>query len=222
MHIVYITYQSQRVLGMKRYVRIKRMLDFIFAAIFLILAFPLMVLIGLAIKINDPNGPILFRQSRPGKHAKIFTIYKFRTMVVDAEKNGKLLSDSERITRVGAFLRKTSIDEWPQLVNILRGEMSFIGPRPLMIQHLNNYTKEQMRRHDVTPGMSGWAQVNGRNRISFEEKFTYDIWYVENISFKVDVKILLRTIRYVATGMHIEHCNQEVRMPFLENHKKQI
>ena len=173
---------------------IKRILDLVFAVILLILLSPIMLLAAIAIKIEDPKGPVLFKQKRPGKDAKIFTVYKFRTMRIETEKDGKPLSDIERITRVGAFLRKTSVDELPQLLNVIRGEMSFIGPRPLRVEYLDYYTPEQMRRHEVLPGISGWAQVNGRNAISWEEKFRYDVWYVDNMSFLLDLKIVVMTI----------------------------
>jgi lipopolysaccharide/colanic/teichoic acid biosynthesis glycosyltransferase len=179
---------------MKIYPYIKRILDFIFAIILLVITSPVMLLAAIAIKLEDPKGPILFKQKRPGKNAKIFTVYKFRTMRVETEKDGRPLTDMERMTKVGSFLRKTSIDELPQLFNIIRGEMSFIGPRPLLVQYLELYTPEQMRRHEVTPGISGWAQVNGRNAISWEEKFKYDVWYVDNQSFLLDLKILFLTI----------------------------
>ncbi|MBZ4656150.1 MAG: UDP-galactose phosphate transferase [Thermoanaerobacter sp.] len=179
---------------MKIYPYIKRILDFIFAIILLVITSPVMLLAAIAIKIEDPKGPVLFKQKRPGKNAKIFTVYKFRTMRVETEKDGRPLTDMERMTKVGSFLRKTSIDELPQLFNIIRGEMSFIGPRPLLVQYLELYTPEQMRRHEVTPGISGWAQVNGRNAISWEEKFKYDVWYVDNQSFLLDLKILFLTI----------------------------
>jgi lipopolysaccharide/colanic/teichoic acid biosynthesis glycosyltransferase len=173
---------------------IKRILDFVFAVVLLVLLSPIMLLAAIAIKIEDPKGPVLFKQKRPGKDTKIFTVYKFRTMRVETEKEGRTLSDMERITKVGAFLRKTSIDELPQLFNIIRGEMSFIGPRPLLVEYLDYYTPEQMRRHEVMPGISGWAQVNGRNAISWEEKFKYDVWYVDNMSFLLDLKIVFMTI----------------------------
>ena len=176
----------------KRYV--KRILDFVFAIILLVILSPIMLIAAIAIKIEDSNGPVLFKQKRPGKDAKIFTVYKFRTMKVETEKNGKPLTDMERMTKVGSILRKTSIDELPQLFNIIRGEMSFIGPRPLLVRYLELYTPEEMRRHEVLPGISGWAQVNGRNAISWEEKFKLDVWYVDNQSFLVDLKILFMTI----------------------------
>lgn len=173
---------------------IKRILDLVFAVVLLVLLSPIMLLAAIAIKIEDPRGPALFKQKRVGKDAKNFTVYKFRTMRVETEKDGRPLSDMERITKVGSFLRKASIDELPQLFNIIRGEMSFIGPRPLLVEYLELYTPEQMRRHEVTPGISGWAQVNGRNAINWEEKFKYDVWYVDNMSFLLDLKIVFMTI----------------------------
>lgn len=189
------------------------MLDFVFAVILLIIASPIMLLAAIAIKLEDPKGPVLFRQKRPGKNAKIFTVYKFRTMRVETEKDGRPLTDMERMTKVGSFLRKTSIDELPQLFNIIRGEMSFIGPRPLLVQYLELYTPEQMRRHEVTPGISGWAQVNGRNAISWEEKFKYDVWYVDNQSVLLDFKILFLTIYNILKREGINN-SQGDTMPF--------
>ena len=168
-------------------------MDILSAAILLIILSPVMLLAALAIKL-DSKGPVLFRQQRPGKNGRIFTISKFRTMRIETEKDGRPLSDMERMTRTGKILRKTSIDELPQLFNILMGNMSFIGPRPLLVQYLEHYSPEQMRRHDVKPGISGWAQVNGRNTIDWEEKFKLDVWYVEHISFLLDVKILFLTV----------------------------
>ena len=192
---------------------IKRNLDFIFAIILLIFLSPIMILAAIAIKLEDPTGPIFFKQKRPGKNAEIFEVIKFRTMIVDMEQDGKKLSDMERLTKVGSFLRKTSIDELPQLFNIIRGEMSFIGPRPLLVEYLKYYSPEQMRRHDVTPGISGWAQVNGRNAISWEEKFQYDIWYVDNQSFFLDLKIFLLTIYSVLNKKGINNSTGDT-MPF--------
>lgn len=192
---------------------IKRILDFIFAIILLIILSPVMLIAAMAIKLEDPKGPILFKQNRPGKDAKIFEVFKFRTMIVDKERDGRKLSDMERLTRVGSFLRKTSIDELPQLFNIIRGEMSFIGPRPLLVEYLNYYSPEQMRRHEVTPGISGWAQVNGRNAISWEEKFEYDVWYVDNQSFYLDLKIFFLTIYSVLNKKGINNSTNDT-MPF--------
>ena len=180
---------------MYRYV--KRGLDFIVSFLMLVILSPLMLIAAILIK-NNLDGPVLFKQERPGKNGKIFTVYKFRTMSVKThDESGRELSDVERMTGIGNFLRKTSIDELPQLINILKGEMSFIGPRPLLKEYLPLYTKEQMHRHDVTPGISGWAQVNGRNTISWEEKFALDVYYADNLSFKLDVKIFFKTIANV-------------------------
>lgn len=178
---------------MKPYILVKRILDFLFAALLLLVASPIMLGAVIAIKIES-KGSVLFKQERPGKNCRIFTIYKFRTMRVEMEKDGVYLSDLERLTKVGSFLRKTSIDELPQLFNILRFEMSFIGPRPLLTMYLNHYSPEQMRRHEVTPGISGWAQVNGRTVLTWAEKYKFDIWYVDHISLLLDVKIILQTI----------------------------
>jgi len=198
---------------------VKRILDFIFAIFLLVMASPVMLLAAIAIKIEDPKGPILFRQKRPGKNAKIFTVYKFRTMRVETERDGRLLTDMERMTKIGSLLRKTSIDELPQIFNIIRGEMSFIGPRPLLVQYLEFYSLEQMRRHEVTPGISGWAQVNGRNAISWEEKFEYDVWYVDNQSFLLDLKILFMTICNVIKREGINY-NQKDTMPYFNGTNK--
>ncbi|EHQ89368.1 sugar transferase [Desulfosporosinus youngiae] len=179
-----------------KYIKIKRVMDFIFSLILLIVISPIMLCAAVAIKCGG-QGPVLFKQERPGKDGVIFTIYKFRTMRLETEKDGHPLSDMERMTRVGMMLRKLSIDELPQLLNILRGNMSFIGPRPLLIQYLERYTPEQMRRHDVTPGISGWAQINGRNGIDWETRFEYDLWYVKNISFLTDLKIFLGTLAVI-------------------------
>ncbi|OMD48001.1 lipid carrier--UDP-N-acetylgalactosaminyltransferase [Paenibacillus borealis] len=178
---------------MKPYLLIKRMLDCFFACLLLIIASPIMFAASIAIMVSS-KGPLLFRQKRPGINGEIFTVFKFRTMSLDRDSNGDLLPDIERMTRVGSFLRKTSIDELPQLFNIIRGEMSFIGPRPLLVEYLEYYSKEELRRHDVIPGISGWAQVNGRNSISWDEKFKLDLWYVDHISFLLDLKIVIKTM----------------------------
>ncbi|MCG8539345.1 MAG: sugar transferase [Clostridia bacterium] len=181
---------------MKPYLRVKRVLDFIFALVLLIITLPILIIVAIAIKVES-KGPVIFKQKRTGKNGKIFTVNKFRTMRVEAEKDDQLLSDKQRITTLGNFLRKTSIDELPQLFNVLKGDMSFIGPRPLLVQYLDLYSTEQMRRHEVTPGISGWAQVNGRNTISWKEKFKYDVWYVDHISLTLDFKIVFMTINKV-------------------------
>ena len=155
--------------------------------------FPLMVLIAVAIAITM-GAPILFRQERPGLYGKPFTLYKFKTMTDAMDVNRMLLHDADRLTSLGRFLRATSLDELPELFNMLKGDMSIVGPRPLLMQYLDRYTKEQARRHEVKPGLTGWAQVNGRNALSWEEKFKLDVWYVDNRSFGLDLKIILMTV----------------------------
>lgn len=176
---------------------IKRAFDITASAVILTVSSPVMLAAAAAIKTSD-GGHVLFRQKRPGKNGKIFTVYKFRTMKEKTEdENGNPLSDMERMTKAGSFLRKTSLDELPQFVNVLKGEMSFIGPRPLLCEYLELYSEEQMRRHEVRPGITGWAQVNGRNAISWEEKFDYDIYYVDHMSLGLDIKIILKTVKNV-------------------------
>ena len=176
---------------------VKRSFDIAASSVILTVSLPVMLAAGAAIKASD-GGSILFKQKRPGKNGKIFTVYKFRTMKEKTvDENGNPLSDMERMTKTGSFLRKTSLDELPQFVNVLKGEMSFIGPRPLLCEYLPLYSPEQMRRHDVRPGITGWAQVNGRNAISWEEKFAYDIYYVDNMSLSLDTKIIFKTIKNV-------------------------
>lgn len=173
----------------------KRIMDFVASLTSLIILSPLMVLSAVLVKISD-GGSVLFKQRRPGKDGKIFTVYKFRTMSEKTEdENGRELSDVERMTKIGSFLRKTSLDELPQLFNVLKGDMSFIGPRPLLCEYLELYTPYQMRRHEVLPGISGLAQVNGRNAITWEEKFDYDVYYVDHMSFWLDLKIIFKTIK---------------------------
>jgi len=170
----------------------KILFDKIFAIILILLFLPLYIIISLLIYLKMGN-PILFKQKRPGKNGKIFEIYKFRTMTNEKDENDQLLSDEQRLIGIGKFVRSTSLDELPQLFNVLRGEMSFVGPRPLLIEYLPLYNKRQKKRHDVLPGITGWAQVNGRNAISWEQKFEYDVWYVEHQSFWLDMKILWMT-----------------------------
>lgn len=175
---------------------IKRILDFLLSGIVLIiLAIPL-IIVGLLIKVQL-GSPILFRQKRPGKNGKIFEIIKFRTMNNTKDENGNLLPDDLRLTKFGKFIRSTSIDELPELINILKGDMSIVGPRPLLVEYLDLYNEEQKHRHDVRPGLTGLAQVNGRNCITWEAKFKYDIEYVNNITFVNDCKIILKTIEKV-------------------------
>lgn len=173
----------------------KRIMDFVASLTALIILSPLIALSAVLVKISD-GGSVIFKQRRPGKDGKIFTVYKFRTMSEKTEdENGRELSDVERMTKIGSFLRKTSLDELPQLFNVLKGDMSFIGPRPLLCEYLELYTPYQMRRHEVLPGISGLAQINGRNAITWEEKFDYDVYYVDHMSFWLDLRILFKTIK---------------------------
>ncbi len=171
---------------------IKRGMDILGAALGLALCFPLFALIALLVKLDSP-GPVFFRQVRPGLHGRPFVIYKFRTMREAYDEQGNPLPDEQRLTRLGRWLRSTSLDELPELFNVLKGEMSLVGPRPLLMEYLDRYTPEQARRHEVKPGITGWAQVNGRNAISWEEKFRLDVWYVDNWSLWLDLKIILLT-----------------------------
>ena len=171
---------------------IKPILDFILAFLLIVIFSPIILIVALLIKLKL-GSPILFTQERPGLNGKIFRIYKFRTMSDERDSKGDLLSDELRLKGFGKFIRKSSLDELPQLFNVLKGEMSFVGPRPLLVEYLKLYNQEQAKRHNVKPGITGWAQVNGRNAISWEEKFKLDVYYVEHISFMLDCKILYMT-----------------------------
>lgn len=172
---------------------VKEMADKIVSLIALFILSPILVTIGIMIR-HRMGSPILFTQSRPGKDGKIFTFYKFRTMTNQCDADGNLLSDEQRLTTFGKLLRQTSLDELPQLWNVIKGDMSLVGPRPLLVKYLDLYTPEQARRHQVKPGITGWTQVNGRNSLSWENKFKLDVWYVDNWSLWLDFKILLLTI----------------------------
>ncbi len=172
---------------------LKRLFDLLFSLFLLVLLLPLFILLAVLVYI-DLGSPVLFRQQRPGLQGKPFTFYKFRTMNNGTNENGRLMPDENRLTGFGRFLRGTSLDELPQLFNVIRGDMSLVGPRPLLMEYLDLYTDEQMRRHEVRPGITGWAQVNGRNAITWEEKFSLDLWYVDNRSFLLDIRIILLTI----------------------------
>lgn len=174
----------------------KRILDFSVAFLLLFLLSPLLLFATIGLFVANSGKPF-FLQQRPGKDGEIFTIVKFKTMNDAKDKDGNLLSDAERLTPIGRFVRKTSLDELPQLFNVLKGDMSLIGPRPLLVQYLPLYNEQQRKRHNVRPGITGWAQVNGRNAISWKQKFDYDVWYTENISLKLDVLIVLKTIQKV-------------------------
>jgi sugar transferase EpsL len=170
----------------------KRLLDLLVTTLSLLIALPLMLVLSLLVWIFL-GVPVLFRQQRPGYKGRPFITYKFRTMTSHTGPDGVLLPDAERLTVFGRFLRSTSLDDLPQFINVLRGEMSLVGPRPLLMQYLNRYTPEQMRRHDVLPGITGWAQIHGRNTLDWEEKFRLDVWYVDHWSFWLDLKILFLT-----------------------------
>ncbi|MFR9669533.1 MAG: sugar transferase [Rikenellaceae bacterium] len=175
----------------------KRVIDFTAALVALLLLLPFLVVVWLWLTVANKGAGALFFQQRPGRGERIFKIIKFKTMSDERDAEGNLLPDAERLTRVGKFVRSTSIDELPQLINVLKGDMSFIGPRPLLIEYLPLYSQEQSRRHHVRPGISGWAQCNGRNAISWSKKFELDVWYVDNISFITDLKILFTTFKKV-------------------------
>ncbi len=186
--------------------------DRVMAALLLLLFSPILIVVAIVLQIRM-GSPIVFTQARPGKNSKIFTVYKFRTMTSDCDKAGNLLSDEERLIPLGQFLRKASLDELPQLWNVLVGDMSFVGPRPLLVRYLERYSPEQARRHDVQPGITGWAQVNGRNALTWDEKFRLDLWYVDNWSLWLDLKILLLTVKKVFKQEGISQNENVVAMP---------
>lgn len=175
---------------------LKRVLDISCSLGFILCFWWLYILIAILVKLKL-GSPIIFEQKRPGLNGKIFTMYKFRSMTDAKDKNGNLLSDAERLPRFGQLLRATSLDEIPEFINVLKGEMSLIGPRPLLVEYLERYNTEQKRRHNVRPGITGWAQVNGRNAISWEQKFKYDVEYVDKLSFLLDMKIVFLTIKKI-------------------------
>ncbi len=175
----------------------KRILDFIISLLALICLSPILLVVTIWLHFANKGAGAFFLQERPGKDAKIFKIIKFKTMTDERDADGNLLPDAQRLTKVGKFVRSTSIDELPQLINVLKGDMALIGPRPLLVQYLPLYSKEQARRHEVRPGITGWAQCHGRNAISWTEKFKLDVWYVDNVSFKTDINIIFTTIKKV-------------------------
>jgi len=193
--------------------RIKMVLDRFFALLLLLCLFPIFILIAVLVLFIN-GSPIIFRQERPGLNEKIFTIFKFRTMKNEHDSDGNLLPDINRITRFGMFLRTWSLDELPELLNILKGDMSFVGPRPLLIKYLPLYNDVQKRRHSVKPGLTGWAQINGRNVTTWEARFDHDIYYVDNISFGFDLKIVLRTLLKVIKRDGINSSKNETMEEF--------
>ena len=198
---------------------IKSLLDRLFAAIALIILSPFITILAIAIYFNM-GSPVIFSQPRGGKNSSTFTFYKFRTMTDERDSSGNLLPDMERLTSFGKFLRQTSLDELPQLWNVLRGDMSFVGPRPLICAYLDRYTPEQARRHDVLPGITGWAQINGRNSISWEEKFKLDLWYIKHWSLWLDLKILVQTFIKVIVKEGVDENTDTTSTEFLGTAKK--
>ncbi|RGV52547.1 sugar transferase [Bacteroides intestinalis] len=176
---------------------VKRLIDFIIVFCALMLIWPILLLISIWLHFANKEAGVFFTQERPGKSGKIFKVIKFKTMTDERDADGNLLPDEKRLTKIGKFIRSTSIDELPQLINVLKGDMALIGPRPLLPQYLPLYSKEQARRHEVRPGITGWAQVNGRNAISWTKKFELDVWYVDHCSFLLDLKIIFLTIKKV-------------------------
>lgn len=175
----------------------KRLFDFIISLIALVIISPLLLVVTIWLHFANKGAGAFFLQERPGKNANIFKVIKFKTMTDERDQDGNLLPDEKRLTKVGRFVRSTSIDELPQLVNVLKGDMALIGPRPLLVEYLPLYSKEQARRHEVRPGISGWAQCHGRNAISWTEKFKLDVWYVDHVSLMTDLKVILITIKKV-------------------------
>lgn len=203
----------------KKYV--KRMLDFILSLLALIILMPVMLIIYILVRIKLGK-PAIFKQKRPGKDEKIFTLYKFRTMTNEKDENGKLLPDSQRLTKFGKFLRSSSLDELPELINIIKGDMSIVGPRPLAVQYLPYYNEQEKHRHDVRPGLTGLAQINGRNNLSWEEKFEYDLNYINEITLKNDINIILKTIIKVFKKQDVVVRGTGKNIDFDEYRRKEI
>lgn len=194
----------------------KRLIDFLLALLLLVLSMPFWLVTAFVLAVNN-RGSVFFVQARPGKNEKIFRLIKFKTMNDRRGQDGELLPDADRLTAAGKFVRKTSLDELPQLLNVLFGDMSLVGPRPLLVQYIPLYNAEQKRRHQVRPGITGWAQVNGRNAISWEEKFKLDVWYVDNLTLLLDIKILLLTVKKVFIREGISASGHVTIEPFKGN-----
>lgn len=195
---------------------IKPAIDFVLALVGFLFLSPVFVLVTIGLFFANDGKPFFF-QLRPGKDGKIFKIIKFKTMTDKKDENGNLLPDADRLTKIGSFVRKTSLDEIPQLLNVIKGDMAFVGPRPLLPQYLELYNDFQRRRNEVKPGITGWAQVNGRNSISWEKKFEYDVWYVDNVSFLLDIKILIMTVLKVVKSEGINEQGQATSEEFKGN-----
>lgn len=196
---------------------LKRLIDFIIVFAVLLIIWPILCFVTLWLHFANKGAGTFFTQERPGKNNKIFKVIKFKTMTDERDESGNLLPDEKRLTKVGKFVRSTSIDELPQLINVLKGDMTLIGPRPLLPQYLPLYNKEQIRRHEVRPGITGWAQVNGRNAISWTKKFELDVWYVDHLSFLLDLKIIFLTIKKVFVREGINSRTSATMEPFTGN-----
>ena len=192
----------------------KRLIDFILVFCALLIIWPILLVIIIFLHFANKGAGVFFTQDRPGKEAKIFKAIKFKTMTDERDAAGKLLPDAQRLTKVGRIVRSLSIDELPQLINVLKGDMALVGPRPLLPKYLPLYSKEQYRRHEVRPGITGWAQINGRNNISWTKKFELDVWYVDHCSFALDVKIILMTIKKVLFREDISKEGEATTVPF--------
>ena len=197
---------------------VKRLFDILLSGLALIVSSPILLVTALLVRLKL-GSPVLFTQERPGLHEKIFKMYKFRTMTDARDENGELLSDGERLTSFGKALRATSLDELPEFINIFKGDMSFVGPRPLLVRYLPRYNEEQRHRHDVLPGLTGLAQVNGRNALSWEKKFEYDVEYARNVSFALDMKIIFMTVGKVLKRDGISSENNATMPEFMGNEK---
>lgn len=193
---------------------LKRVLDFLIALCAFSVSLIILIPVALFLHFANKGAGVFFLQPRPGRNGKIFKVIKFKTMTDEKDAEGNLLPDEVRLTKVGKFVRSTSIDELPQLWNVINGDMSLIGPRPLLVQYLPLYSPEQARRHEVRPGITGWAQVNGRNSISWKQKFEYDVWYVDHLSFALDLKIIFLTIKKVFVREGISHEGMATMEPF--------
>ncbi|MBR5481298.1 MAG: sugar transferase [Bacteroidaceae bacterium] len=195
----------------------KRLIDFIIVLSALLVIWPILLVIYIWLSIANKGAGAIFYQERPGLYGKIFKVMKFKSMTDEKDANGNLLPDAERLTKVGKFVRSTSIDELPQLINVLKGDMALIGPRPLLVSYLSLYSPEQARRHEVRPGITGWAQVNGRNNISWTKKFELDVWYVDHCSLETDIKIIFLTIKKVLMRTDINKQGQATTVKFTGN-----
>ncbi len=193
---------------------LKRIFDFTIALVAILCLSPLLFIVSICLCWANKGAGVFFTQERPGKDEKIFRVVKFKSMTDEKDENGNLLPDAQRLTAIGKFIRKTSIDELPQLFNVLKGDMALIGPRPLLVKYLPLYSPEQHRRHEVRPGITGWAQVNGRNAITHTKKFEYDVWYVDHLTFTLDLKIIFMTIHNVLHRKDISHEGVATAEPF--------